>query len=82
MRLNFTANSFVFGRKNHENVPIKKTSEICLNFTANSFVFGRVNRKNAPGNIFVNLASGALPKCVSFTAKFFVFRRINRENAP
>jgi len=61
---------------------MKKTSEICLNFTANSFVFVRVNRKNAPGIIFVNLASGELPKCVSFTAKFFVFRRMNRENAP
>ena len=61
---------------------MKKISEICLNFTANSFVFGRVTRKNAPGIIFVNLASGELPKCVSFTAKFFVFRRMNRENAP
>jgi len=54
MRLNFTANTFVFGRKNRENAPRTfltckvKTSKMRLDFTANSFVFARKNRENAP----------------------------------
>jgi len=68
MRLNLTANSSVFGRKNRENAPIPfyeactgKTSKIRLNFTANCFVFGR---KNAPRKHVVNLECGELSKCV------------------
>jgi len=54
-RLNFTENTFVFGRKYLENAPRSffltckvKTSKILLDFTANSFVFARKNRENAP----------------------------------
>jgi len=58
MRLNLTANTFVFGRKNRENAPMRpelffltckvKTSKMCLDFTASSFVFARKSRENAP----------------------------------
>ena len=54
MRLNFTANTFVFGRKNRENAPKTfltckvKTSKMRLDFTASSFVFASNNRENVP----------------------------------
>jgi len=49
------ANSFVFGRKNRENVPRTSfinckvnTSKMRLDFTANNFAFACKNRENAP----------------------------------
>jgi len=72
MRLNFTANSFVFGHKYHENAlrtffykPCKaKMSKIRLNFTANIFIFGHKSLENAPRTSVVNFANGELLKCV------------------
>jgi len=71
MRLNFTANSFVFGRINREIAPkifckacTEKTFEVRLNFTTNSFVFGRKNGDNVPRTFYINLARCKLPKCV------------------
>jgi len=56
MRLNFTANRFVFGHIYREialttffrKTCRKRTSKMRLNFAANSFVFGRTNREYAP----------------------------------
>jgi len=72
MRLNFTTNSFVCGRK--KNVKMRpeifykacaeKTSKMRLNFTANSFVFRRINREISPITFSINLARGEVPKCV------------------
>jgi len=72
MRLNFTVNSFVSGRKKSWNCAQNffhkackaKTSKIRLNFTVNSFVFGRTNRGIAPTSLSVKLAGRELPKCV------------------
>jgi len=72
MRLNFTANSFVFGCKYHENAlssffykPCKvKRSKMRLNFTANSFVFGCKLPENAPRTFVVNFANRERIKCV------------------
>ena len=71
LRLNSTANSFTFGRKNREdastffiNLVRQRTSKMRLNFTANSFVFGRTNRGIAPRTFSVKLAGRELPKCV------------------
>jgi len=65
MRLNFTGNTFIFGRKYLENAPRTffqtckvKTSKIRLDFTENSFVFARKNRENAPKPFFVNFGGG------------------------
>ena len=71
-RLNFTANSFVFGRTNRNNGPRTffyksckaKTSRMRLFFTTNSFVFGRTNGGIAPTTFSVNLAGKDLPECV------------------
>jgi len=57
MRMNITANSFVFGRIYRENTPRTfythrkaKTSTFRLNFTANNLIFGRkiVNMRPEP----------------------------------
>jgi len=72
MRLSFTANSFVFGCKYHENAlssffykPCKvKRSKMRLNFTANSFVFGCKLPENAPRTFVVNFANRERIKCV------------------
>jgi len=72
MRMNLTANSFTFGRKNRENAPRtffinlarQRTSKMRLNFTANRFVFGRTTREIAPRTFFAKLAGRELPKCV------------------
>jgi len=54
MRLNFTANTFIFGRKNRENAARTfltckvKTSKIRLDFMASSFVFAHKTCENAP----------------------------------
>jgi len=70
MRLNFTADSFVFGRKNRENVP--RTFSVTLqgenfqdglNFTANRFVFGHTTGEIAPRTFSVKLVGRELPKC-------------------
>jgi len=72
MRLNFTANSFVFGRINRENAPRTfyiprkaKTSKMRLNFTTKSFIFGPKNCEYAPRALSEKLAGNELPKCVS-----------------
>jgi len=72
MRLNFTANSFVFGRTNRgkcaQNILYKarkeKASKMRLNFTANRFIFGLTNRGIAPRTFPVKLAGRELPICV------------------
>ena len=91
MRLNFTANSSVFRRMNHENAPRIftckpckwRTSKMCLNFTENSFVFGCIHHENVPRTFCVKLASGICPKiCMNFTAKSLVLGHMNHENVP
>jgi len=64
MRLNFTANSFVFRRINREISPItlfykpckRKSCKMRLNITAKSYVFGRINREKAPRAFSAKLA--------------------------
>ena len=71
MRLNFTADSFVFGCKNQENAPTTfsvtlqgENFQDGLNFTANRFVFGRTTHEIVPRTFSVKLAGRELPKCV------------------
>jgi len=91
IRLNFTANNFVFGRKYHENAlrtffykPCKaKMSNMRLNFIANIFIFGHKSLENAPRTFVVNFANGELLKCVWTSQEtFFVCGHINQKNAP
>ena len=89
MRLHLTANSFVFGRINHENVPmiflVKNASGVLpqrVNFTAKSFVFGRINRENGPRIFsFKHCKRRTFKMRLNVTAKSIIFGHINRENA-
>jgi len=72
MRLNFTANNFVFGRIHRKNASTTffykvckaKTSKMRLNFTASRFIFEHINRGISPITFSVNLAGRELLKCV------------------
>jgi len=69
--LNFTVNSFVFGRVNRKNAPGNifvnlASGELptCVSFTAKFFVFRRINRENAPKTFSVNLEGAELKEYI------------------
>jgi len=90
MRRNFTADSFVFGRKDQENAHI--TFSVTLqgeNFQDASELhskplrFWTINPDVPPGTFFCKPCRWRTSKMrLIFTANSFVFGRTNRENAP
>ena len=70
MRLNFTANQFIFESINRENAHrtffckawMAKTTKMRLNFITNHFVVGRINLDNAPTTFFIELGRWKLLK--------------------
>ena len=90
MRLNSSANSFLFGTKKWKNAPrtffykacMEKTCKMHLNSSANCFALGRKNRENA-STFFINLARQRTSKMRrNFTANSFIFGHTNRKIAP
>jgi len=89
MGLNFTANSFVCGHINRENLSRnfcetrrQRTSKMRLKFRANSFIFGRTNRGIAPRTFCKTRRQRTSKMRLNFKAYSCVFVCINRGIAP
>jgi len=88
MRLNFTVNSFVFGRISREIAPrtfsAKLQAENFWNpseFHTKQLRFWMYKSRNCAQNFSVDLAGGKLPNASKLTANSYISGCINRENA-